>query len=131
MIRFTEKEARELLGDRYGPPAKKNKYNARKTVVDGITFDSQKEAEYYCQLKLRKKAGEITDFELQPVFILQEKYRLNGKTIRAMKYKADFKVFYPDGRVEIVDVKGYRNQLYRNKIKQLLDRYPDIWFTEA
>ena len=35
------------------------KYNARKTVVDGIKFDSKKEAARYSELKLMEKAGEI------------------------------------------------------------------------
>jgi len=45
MTCFSEKQAREILGDRYPGPTKKHKYNARKTVVDGITFDSNREAE--------------------------------------------------------------------------------------
>jgi len=57
MTHLTEKQAQELLGDKYPEPPKKHKYNARKTVVDGITFDSKREAEYYCELKLRVRAG--------------------------------------------------------------------------
>ena len=33
--------------------AKKSKYRANKTSIDGHTFDSKKEAEYYCELKYR------------------------------------------------------------------------------
>ena len=104
MVRLSEKQARELLGDRYpGPPAKKNKYNAQKTVIDGIKFDSQDEANFYCELKLRVRAGEVESFDLQPEFLLQEGYRdANGKYHRPIKYRADFRI-----------------------------RYPDIWFTEA
>ena len=133
MINLTEAEARELLGDKYpGPaPKKKNKYNASKTIVDGITFDSIKEAEYYCELKLRVMAGEVTKFDMQVPYVLQEKYKIHGKTVRAIKYIADFRVYYPDGRIEIVDVKGVRTRTYRDKIKILLKKYPDIWFTEA
>jgi len=133
MINLTEEEARALFGDKYtGPkPKKKHKYNAKKVILDGITFPSQHEAEYYATLKLRVRAGEVERFELQPVFILQQAFKRNGKTVRAIKYIADFKVFYPDGRVEIVDTKGYRTRDYKNKIKTLLKQNPDMWFTEA
>lgn len=133
MINLSEAEAMELLGDKYtGPkPKKKHKYNARKVILDGISFPSQHEADYYATLKLRVRAGEVEKFELQPVFVLQPAYKRNGKTVRAIKYIADFKVFYPDGRVEIVDTKGVRTRDYRNKIKTLLKQNPTMWFTEA
>lgn len=68
---------------------KKNKFNARITIVDGIKFASKWEAERYQQLKLLLKAGEIFDLELQPKFELQEKNELNGD--RAIHYIADFR----------------------------------------
>lgn len=109
-----------------------SKYRSRKTVVDGITFDSKKEAEYYIGLKLRQKAGEIASFELQPTFVLQEGFQPKiGKKVQAIKYKADFRVVYPDGREEIVDTKGYRTKEYLIKRKMLLYRYPGINFVEA
>ena len=60
----------------------RNKYGARKTVIDGITFDSKREAIRYQELKLLERAGEIKDLELQPKYILQPKYCKNGKSIR-------------------------------------------------
>lgn len=127
-VRMTAKEAR-AAGIK--PPAR-TKYRSRKTVVDGITFDSKKEADYYIELKLRQRAGEIASFELQPAFILQEGFRTkNGKKEREIRYKADFRVVYPDGREEIVDTKGYRTKEYLLKRKMLLFRYPEINFVEA
>lgn len=109
----------------------KNKYNNRKPEVDGIVFDSQKEADYYMDLKLAKMAGEIKDFELQPEFILQEGFRdKNGNWHRAIKYRADFKVINNDGRIEVIDTKGYKTPVYRIKKKLLLAKYPDINFRE-
>jgi len=132
MVRISEEEARKLLGDKYpGPPPKKHKYNASRTIVDGIRFASKREAEYYGELKLCLRAGEIVSFELQPEFIIQEGYRRGGKKVREIKYIADFKVIYPDGRVEIVDTKGYRTKEYLLKKKLLLARYPELWFTEV
>ena len=65
----------------------KSKYKANKTSVDGHTFDSQKEAEYYCELKNRLAAHDIKGFCLQPIFILGA----------GVKYKADFIIFNNDG----------------------------------
>jgi hypothetical protein len=107
----------------------KSKYSNKKTIVNGITFDSKKEANYYCKLLNREKAGEILNIELQPVFILQEKYRHNGKGIRAIEYRADFS-FIENGKKIIVDTKGFRTEIYRIKKKMLLFKYPDINFFE-
>lgn len=76
---------------------KRSKYGAKKTSVDGHTFDSQKEADYYCELKLRLQAKDIKGFCLQPTFILADN----------LKYKADFIVFNNDGTSEVVDVKRF------------------------
>ena len=34
------------------------KYHNRKVVIDGITFDSQREGDYYCELKMLRMAGD-------------------------------------------------------------------------
>lgn len=74
---------------------KKSKYGAVKTAVDGHTFDSKKEAEYYCELKTRLQAGDIKGFCLQPTFILAP----------GLKYKADFVVIDKEEKAEVIDVK--------------------------
>lgn len=114
---------------------KRAKYNNKKTLVDGIWFDSKAEAMYYIQLKALKESGEVHEIELQPAFVLVPSYyRIeNGKRIkvREMKYKADFKVVYRDGRVEYIDVKGKKTAVYELKKKLLLWRYPLIAFREV
>jgi hypothetical protein len=45
-----------------------SKYKAKKTVVDGITFDSQKEAQRWCELRLLEKAGVIKNLQRQVPF---------------------------------------------------------------
>lgn len=130
MTRISIKEAIKL-GLIPQSEAKSSKYHSQKMIMDGITFDSKKEAQKYCELKLLKKAGEIADFQLQPEFILQEGYRDNtGRWIRPIKYKADFKVTYPNGREVIIDTKGYKTKVYQIKKKMLLKRYPNIEFVE-
>lgn len=67
------------------------KYRAKKTVVDGITFDSKKEAARYRELKLLEKAGKIRNLELQKRFELIPVQRAAGaRTERAAYYIADF-----------------------------------------
>lgn len=70
-----------------------NKYHANKVVIDGITFDSQLEANRYCELKLLFKAGEISQLRLQPEFELIPAFRKNGKAYRKTVYRADFMYF--------------------------------------
>lgn len=101
-----------------------NKYYNKKTKIDGYTFDSMKEANYYLELKLRKKAGDIKDFELQPEFLLQDKYKKNGKTIRAITYRADFKIIHNDNSIEIIDCKGMKTEVYKLKKKLFEYKYP-------
>lgn len=104
---------------------KKNKYNNIKTTIDGIKFDSKKEANYYCQLKLLKQAGEIKDFGLQPRYELQPTFRKNGKTHRSITYVADFIVTNLDGTTDIIDVKGVETQVFKIKKKLFEYKYPD------
>lgn len=111
MERLTVAEYRKLLAD------KPSKYNAKKTKVDGITFDSAMEADYYCELKLRHHIGEINNMILQPRYILQESPKI--------EYVADFLVTYPDGRTEVIDVKGMQTQAFRVKLRLFKGRYPD------
>lgn len=61
-----------------------NKYRARPTTVDGIKFDSKREAARYGELKLRERAGEIRDLVCHPKFSLV----VNG--FRVGGYTADF-----------------------------------------
>lgn len=102
-----------------------SKYGAKKTVVDGITFDSKREAERYCELKLLLRGKAIRDLRLQVKYELVPAVRYNGKVMqRAINYYADF--VYTDNRTgeEIVeDVKGYKTQVYTMKKKMMLEKY--------
>lgn len=100
------------------------KYGNKKVEVDGITFDSKIEARYYQYLKQLKKQGIVKDFELQPKFILLERFKKNGKTFRSIEYIADFKVEYPNGYVEVVDIKGMETKDFKIKRKLFEYRYP-------
>ena len=105
-----------------------NKYKNKKTMIDGFKFDSEMESHYYLYLKQLKEIGEVVDFVLQPTYLLQEGFNLNGKRIRPITYKADFKVIYKDGHEEEIDVKGKLTEEFKIKRKMLLYRYRDINF---
>ena len=97
-------------------PQRTSKYNNHPTTVDGIRFDSKKEARYYEQLKIRIAAGEVGYFHMQvPI-------RLPGGT----KYVVDFLVFFTDPArpPEYVDVKGVQTKLFRVKKREIEHHYP-------
>ena len=104
----------------------KSKYGNKKTIVNGIQFDSLAESRYYLVLLDKKKKGEIKDFELQPVFELQPTFKKNGVTHRAIKYKADFKVINNDGSISIIDVKGAETEVFKIKHKLFEYMYPEL-----
>ena len=113
---------------------KPNKYNARKTVMCGHTFDSKREAEVYLELLTQKQAGEIVSIGLQPSYTLLEGFRDNtGKKQRAITYTADFFVTYDDGRREVIEVKGVRTRDYllRKKLFLHMMHETDIVFREV
>lgn len=109
-----------------GKNTAKNKYFNQKVKVDGIEFQSTKEANYYLFLKQLQKEGEVKSIELQPKYELLPAFEKNGKKYRAITYTADFKVTYSDGREEVIDTKGYQTQAFRLKHKLFEHKYPDL-----
>lgn len=103
----------------------RSKYGSRKTVVDGITFDSKAEARRYGELKLMERAGAISDLELQPSFEILPAFRdASGARYRAIKYLADFR-YIENGKAIVEDVKGMETPEFKLKRKMLLSRYPE------
>lgn len=115
--KYQEQAREKIYGDK---PA--SKYHAVKTEVDGITFDSKKEAEHYAGLKTLEKAGIINNLVLQPRFLLQEPFMCDGKKERKIEYVADFQ-YEQDGKIIVEDVKGEKTQVYKLKRKLFLYRY--------
>lgn len=121
MINWSEEEYKELLKTK--KKKKKSKYSAVNTKVDGISFDSKKETRRYKELKILEKADEIKSLELQPRFLLQEKFKYNGKTIRKIEYIADFRYIDEKGNTVVEDVKGMKTEVYKIKKKIFLKIY--------
>lgn len=87
---------------------KYNKYGNKKTIVDGINFDSKAEARYYTELKLREQAGEIEIIEIQPKVYL---------TDARILYKPDFLIRETQGPKVWIDVKGFETPVFKIKKK--------------
>jgi len=93
---------------------KRNKYGNRKTVVDGITFDSAKEARRWFELSVARNSGIISYLARQTAFALV----VNG--VHICDYKSDFD-YHKDGKriVEDVKSKATKTPAYRLKKKLL------------
>lgn len=101
-----------------------SKYHSKKVIIDSYKFDSKKEAQYYLYLKSELKKGTIYNLELQKEFILQESFKLNDKTRRKITYRADFTYkTTKDDRIHVIDVKGFKTEIYRLKKKLFEKRY--------
>lgn len=92
-----------------------SKYGAKKTQVDGITFDSKAEAARYTELKMLERAGQISKLELQPTYELAPSVILGGRKKPALRYRADFRYTDHLGNVIVEDVKGVRTAEYQIK----------------
>jgi len=102
---------------------KGNKYHAERVWVDGILFDSKKEADYYCQLKLLARSKEIAGFAHHGNMVCNEGV---GQEVRATLYETDFIIFNADGTYRVVDTKGMQDKVFKLKAKMLKTRYPKV-----
>lgn len=97
-----------------------SKYRNRKITVDGIPFDSRKEAARWRELTLLERAGEITGLKRQVKYELIPSQRMDGKVVeRPCAYIADF-VYQQDGQTVVEDTKGYRTKDFIIKKKLML-----------
>lgn len=101
--------------------------DTEKRTHNGIVFDSIMEMKYYRDVVLPKKeSGEITNYELQKKYILQDSFEKDGKTIRPITYIADFYIEYSNGEKEVIDVKGMPDNVAKIKRKLFFFRYPNV-----
>lgn len=148
-MRLTEEEYKDLIKGSSGSRIKKSKYHNRKVeyydpgLKETITFDSEKERDYYLLLKDRERRGEIYDIKMQVPITIQEGFTMpDGSKVRAITYRADFyykerigrkivgdKIISDDIKVHFVDVKGYRTEVY--KLKKKLLAYKGYYIEEV
>ncbi len=100
--------------------SKPSKYKNVKTVVDGITFDSKKEAARYNELKLMEKAGLIRDLLVQAPIQLLAHCVATDRPCGVGLYYADFSYTESDGNVVVEDVKSSATRTALYQLKKLL-----------
>lgn len=117
------------------PVPQKRKYNNKKPVVDGITFDSKAEAERYFELVILEKSGEISELKRQVKYVLIPEQREpdytdkkgkvhKGRLLeRECSYFADFTYKDHNGSLVVEDTKGMRTREYIIKRKLMLYKY--------
>ena len=135
-------QVRQKVGGKIAAQA--SKYHNRKIEINGIRFDSRKEAKRYVQLMHAMHLGAIRDLRLQVDFTIQEAYTdCQGKRIRAIRYRADFtyrltgdfpasisaedrelwRRYIESGKETVVeDVKGVKTQAYKLKEKLMAQK---------
>lgn len=115
------------------PKYKKSKYGAKKAIIDGITFDSKKEAKRYQELSMMQRSGFISSLQMQVKYVLIPAQRepdivgkrggkVQGKLLeREVAYIADFVYVDNDtGETIVEDTKGFRTPEYIIKRKLML-----------
>ena len=137
-----QKAVLDQLKAAYGKPKERgsSKYHAEKVTVNGITFDSKKEARRYLELTALEQAGKIHGLRRQVKYLLipeqrercAERYKSGPKNgqfkpgrvlERECAYYADFDYYAEDGTHVVEDVKGVKTKEYRVKKKLLLYVY--------
>lgn len=99
-----------------GIGGKKSKFGNRKKMLDGLTFDSTREARRYQDLALMQKAGQIIDLRRQVPYPI----RING--IHVCDWLADF-VYRQQNRIIVEDCKGHKTDIYKLKKKMVEAEY--------
>lgn len=155
-MRLSEKEFNDLLlkgNIKLKEPvkAKSNKYlNVKIYVYDNglatpdkiknkkalMVFDSTKEYNRYCQLKMMERAGEIFNLDRQKTLTIIDDFTYKSEKIKGINYKADFCYKDKKGNIFVEDVKPYDEKLnkYRTtkdfnlKWKMLKNKYPEYYF---
>ncbi len=95
-----------------------HKYNSKTTIIDGIKFTSLLEARFYNYFKDKG----ITILELQPRFLLQDKFTVRGENIRKIEYVADFRILH-EWYEYIVDAKWMKLPVFDLKLKLWKKKY--------
>ena len=101
---------------------KPNKYHSKKATYNGYTYHSTLEANYARQLDWQIKEKEVKSWERQ------YKIDITVNGIHITNYFIDFKVYYTDGHVEYIEIKGFETGLWRIKWRLAQAMYPDYTF---
>lgn len=112
------------------------KYYSKPSICNQMhKHASKKEAQRCDELTILERQGIITLLKQQPIFTLQQKFKLRGKSIKAITYRADFSYFDNEKKKFCVeDVKGFKTADYKIKAKILqfiMKEREDFLFLES
>lgn len=99
-----------------------SKYNNQKIRVGGELFDSKREYNRWCELRLLERSGIICNLQRQVKFRLIDSQKTPERTERPCDYIADF-VYYENGKLVVEDCKGMRTDVYKIKRKLMIEKY--------
>lgn len=118
--RLTAKQARTLISR-----AKPSKYRNRRVTVDGIKFDSVREAKRWQELAHLQRAGVINGLKRQV------RVPLIVNDVLVCTYVADFTYTSENGQKVYEDAKGYSTREYKTKAKLFAALHPGLQITEV
>lgn len=104
----------------------RSKYNAKKTAVGDLVFDSRREAKRYVELREMERSGEISNLQRQVRVELVPSFDCDGQHFRGIYYVVDFTYTDADGNIVWEDVKGMKTSVYLIKRKLAAYRYGKI-----
>ena len=109
---------------------KKTKYHSKKIELDGHVFDSKLEARYYEQLKWLEQADQILFFRLQPGYLLQPAFVMDGKKHRKIEFVGDFEIQFAIVGVEVrsLSIMEPGLRIIFHFIITMADRFIDYFF---
>ncbi len=111
-LRWTDDQFNRAMAQlNHGAKEKRAKYGNKKKVINGLTFDSTKEARRYQDLELQQRSRYITDLRRQV------KFPVNVNGVFICDWFADFTYRDRDGKLMVEDTKGIKTDEYRLKKK--------------
>jgi hypothetical protein len=93
----------------------RSKYNAKRTIIDGIAFPSRLEAEVYAYHRDLEKKGEIEIKQLQAQVVLKMFYGDDPRKAHHVRYKPDMLILNKRGEMVFIEAKGVETQVWRIK----------------
>ena len=102
----------------------------KERTYKGVQYDSKTEMLFYIEyVEPRLESGEIKSCTRQVEYVLQDKFKYNGKTILPIKYRSDFNIIWSSGELQVFDVKGNPDNMSLLKRKMMWAKYPEANLT--
>lgn len=121
---LTAAEAKKLFaGKKVGANPMEEKFKSGKYECSKglVYFRSMWEANYALYLDFMITRGTIKDWAYEA-----DRFFFDGIKLGTQSYMPDFKIFYPDGRIEYDEVKGYLDSKSKTQLKRMKKYHPEV-----